>query len=145
MWNSARSERSHVFSGVRLYLIECIFSHCLEEKRKISCKGTDVKTLTKGLNEETPCNVNERDCKCGNARQQLYLTLILVRLYITRARRERLRVARSHSHDLRVLTCAVSAVSPRILFRALSYGNFTCPVYDPPISEPVLINVYSKH
>lgn len=78
---------------ISLRLVECFYIvllHRTEVQRK-KIRQTDIATNRAG--EETPCNVNERDCERRNDRQQLCLALTLVRVYITRAR-ERLRVLR---------------------------------------------------
>lgn len=61
---------------------ECVPSLCpmATARKRIGRRCNDV---TNRIDAETPCNVNERNCARGNARRQLDLAVILVRLHVT--------------------------------------------------------------
>lgn len=68
-----------VRSSTSLRLVECIFLHCPEIQRK-KIRRSRRGDATNRAGEETPCNVNEHDCKHRNDRRQFCFALILVRV-----------------------------------------------------------------
>lgn len=100
-------------TSISLRLVKGVFLHCSEIRRD-KIRRSRRSDATNRADEETPCNVNERDCKHRNDRRQLCFALILVRMYVTRVHELHSRIAESFlsdSHTKEVSTFIISVNS----------------------------------